>query len=78
LIFWKRFLETNVTKVILFAFLRLAAHSKINLVMNTAVKKEQTIPIIKVTANPFTPPEPNMYKITPVKKVVALESIIEL
>ncbi len=53
-------------------------HSITTREINTAEKNEQTIPTIKVIAKPFTGPCPNTYKITAVRNVVTLESIIEL
>ena len=41
-----------------------------------AVTNEVAIPIIKVVANPLIGPEPKIYKIIPVKKVVIFASII--
>ena len=47
-------------------------------VMNTAVKKEIQIPIIKVVAKPRIGPVPKLNKIIPVNKEVMLESKIAL
>ena len=52
--------------------------STTTLVIKTAEKKEQIIPIISVTANPLTGPWPKLYKINPTKKVVKFASIIEV
>ena len=56
----------------------LLKYSKITLVIKTAEKNEHIIPIIRVTANPFTGPCPRLYKIKPTKKVVKLASIIDV
>ena len=50
----------------------------INLVMKIAQNNEVRIPIIKVVANPLIGPEPKIYRIIPVKRVVTLASIIEV
>ncbi len=41
---------------------------------NTAVKKEQTIPMMSVVAKPLIGPEPKSRRITPVMTEVRLES----
>ncbi len=45
-------------------------------VRNTAVKKEQTIPMMSVVAKPLIGPEPKSRRITPVMTEVRLESKI--
>ena len=74
----KKFLEKgneNLNKLLSPFLLNL---STTTLVINTAEKNEQIIPIIKVTANPFTGPWPRLYKIIPTKSVVKLASIMEV
>ena len=51
-------------------------HSITRRVANTAVKNEQQIPIISVTANPRIGPEPRTARIMPVMIDVRLESKI--
>ena len=78
LIFDIKFLLNEKEKFRLLFSPFLLRYSTITLVINTAEKKEQIIPIISVTANPFTGPCPKLYKIIPTKRVVALASIIEV
>ena len=54
----------------------LTLHSKYNLVIKSAVKSEEAIPMIKVVANPRIGPVPKEKSIIAVKRVVTFASMI--
>ena len=72
----KKFLDRAVVKVTFLNQPLLVPASKIRRVINTAVKKEDTIPMISVVAKPLIGPVPYISRMKPVITEVRFESKI--